>query len=157
MQLTRWVTLKEVARWITVKHMNHLLTLLPDGWQSLSFSELIKGSTVKLDTVKTTMTAPPRMLTNLPFKHSDIRVLSEGSMLGLGVTMQQLPNTTKPTILIVDRLSPDLVKYFPMINGILATDGSQLSHLAIMAREHSVPVHVMPHAFTYVGKGIDLP
>ena len=154
-QLTRWVTLKEVARWITVKHMNHLLTLLPDDWQQLSFSDLIKGSTVKLDTVKITMTAPPRMLTNLPFKQSDIRVLSEGSILGLGVTMQQLPNTTKPAILIVHRLSPDLVQHFTVINGILSTNGSQLSHLAIMAREHGVPVRVMPDAFTYVGQQID--
>ncbi len=45
-------------------------------------------------------------------------------------------------ILYTKILSPDLVSCFDKIEGIVSESGSLLSHLAIMARENSIPVVV---------------
>lgn len=43
-------------------------------------------------------------------------------------------------ILFTNILSPELTKYFPYIHWIVSETWWELSHLAIMAREHSIPV-----------------
>jgi rifampicin phosphotransferase len=48
-------------------------------------------------------------------------------------------------VLIVRTLDPDLAVFLPRLAGIVAETGSPLSHLAILAREHGVPV-VVGHA-----------
>src|SRR3989339_842307 len=48
----------------------------------------------------------------------------------------------KKAILYTEVLSPDLARYFNRIGGILSNNGSLLSHLAILARERSIPVVV---------------
>ena len=45
-------------------------------------------------------------------------------------------------ILYTECLSPDLVKYFSDIKGIVSNSGGMLSHLAIIAREQRIPVVV---------------
>ena len=52
-------------------------------------------------------------------------------------------------ILYTEVLSPDLVKYFGNIRGIISSNGGMLSHLAILARESQIPVvacHELPFA-----------
>lgn len=49
-------------------------------------------------------------------------------------------NDNENIILYVTILSPELTKYFPYINGILSENWWELSHLAIIAREHNIPV-----------------
>jgi len=45
-------------------------------------------------------------------------------------------------ILYTKILSPELVKYFDKIEGIVSEGGGLLSHLSIMAREKNIPVIV---------------
>ena len=49
---------------------------------------------------------------------------------------------SKKIILYTEILSPDLTKYFDKISGIVSENGGLLSHLAIVAREKSIPVIV---------------
>ena len=53
-------------------------------------------------------------------------------------------------------LSPDLVKYFDKIKGIIAKEGSVLSHLAIMARERRIPVVVVHDKEIVIGEKIKI-
>lgn len=45
-------------------------------------------------------------------------------------------------VLVVRTLDPDLAAHLPRLAGLVAETGSPLSHLAILAREHGVPVVV---------------
>jgi pyruvate,water dikinase len=45
-------------------------------------------------------------------------------------------------VLVVRTLDPDLAPLLPRLAGLVAETGSPLSHLAILAREHGVPVVV---------------
>jgi phosphohistidine swiveling domain-containing protein len=44
------------------------------------------------------------------------------------------------TILFTNILSPELTKFFPYISWIISEIWGELSHLAIMAREHNIPI-----------------
>jgi pyruvate,water dikinase len=48
----------------------------------------------------------------------------------------------KDQIIYTKNLVPTLAKYFKKINGIIAENGSLLSHLAIVARENRIPVMI---------------
>jgi len=56
------------------------------------------------------------------------------------VDLESLHTVEGKKILITKILSPDLVQFFPKIEGILSEEGGLLSHLAIMAREEGIPV-----------------
>lgn len=49
---------------------------------------------------------------------------------------------SQPTYLIADELYPELFRYFPFIKGVICEGGSVTSHLAILAREHSMPLWI---------------
>ncbi len=51
------------------------------------------------------------------------------------------------SILLVDRLVPELTQYMGTIAGIISREGGILSHLAIVAREYQIPV-VIDHSNT---------
>jgi phosphohistidine swiveling domain-containing protein len=93
---------------------------------------------------------PPLTLSTVPLaSEASVRIIAHGYARGLVVDeayLKQAPEQKKEYILFTTALSPDLVKYFPSITGIIATTGSTLSHLAIMAREAGIPVIVDPHA-----------
>lgn len=92
----------------------------------------------------------PRILTTIPAEpDTTVRIISHGYARGLVVDKEYITAhavTTKEYILFTPALSPDIVRYFPVLTGIIATTGSTLSHLAIMAREAGIPVVVDPHA-----------
>lgn len=93
---------------------------------------------------------PPLTLSTVPLgSDTTVRIIAHGYARGLVVDetyLRQAPAQKKEYILFTTALSPDLVQYFPSITGIIATTGSTLSHLAIMAREAGIPVIVDPHA-----------
>ncbi|MEZ4195660.1 MAG: PEP/pyruvate-binding domain-containing protein [Candidatus Paceibacterota bacterium] len=68
--------------------------------------------------------------------------VSGGVTEGTVVSLNNMSDTVESKILLVDVLSPDLVQYFPQVNGIISKEGGLLSHLAIMARESHLPVVV---------------
>jgi phosphohistidine swiveling domain-containing protein len=69
-----------------------------------------------------------------------LQAISGGSAKGILCSIDSLPEKGKGYIVYVEFLSPDLVKYFDRIEGIVSNNGGLLSHLAIMARERGVPV-----------------
>lgn len=56
------------------------------------------------------------------------------------VFTENIEDFPRPVILFTRFLSPDIVKYFDRIDGIISQNGWSLSHLAIVARERWVPV-----------------
>lgn len=48
--------------------------------------------------------------------------------------------STEKTVYVVPSLSADFFLLFPTARAIVTTAGSPLSHLAILAREHNIPV-----------------
>ncbi len=71
--------------------------------------------------------------------------VSAGFAEGILVTASDLDSgkyKNEKKILYTKILSPDLVKYFDDIEGIISESGSMLSHLAIIARERKLPVLV---------------
>lgn len=89
----------------------------------------------------------PSLLATLPTRElPSVHIISHGSARGYVVDeacLQKMPATAQ-YILYTETLRPDLVQYFPRICGIVASAGSTLSHLAIMAREAGIPVIIDP-------------
>jgi pyruvate,water dikinase len=46
--------------------------------------------------------------------------------------------------IVVRSLSPDYFLLFSSIDAIISENGSALSHLAILAREHNIPIMIVP-------------
>ncbi|WP_156094768.1 PEP/pyruvate-binding domain-containing protein [Nocardia lijiangensis] len=62
---------------------------------------------------------------------------------GVGVGMVHIgDNPPAGSVLVVRHLDPRLAVVVPRLSGLIAETGSPLSHLAILAREHGVPVVV---------------
>lgn len=70
----------------------------------------------------------------------DVRCLSKGEAEGILVRLSEIDHVIGPKILYTETLTPDLVQWFPKIKGIMSRRGGVLSHLAILAREHKIPV-----------------
>ena len=66
--------------------------------------------------------------------------LSKGEAEGILVRLDEMDQAPSLKILYTETLTPDLVHLFPKIQGILTRRGGVLSHLAILAREHGIPV-----------------
>ena len=67
--------------------------------------------------------------------------VSTGIAVGKLVEINEIRGGEKK-ILYTKILSPDLVKYFDKIEGVLSESGGLLSHLSIIAREKNIPVVV---------------
>ncbi|MFA5854999.1 MAG: PEP-utilizing enzyme [Candidatus Gracilibacteria bacterium] len=89
---------------------------------------------------------------DLSFFHTQIKTqyegVSQGESEGILVDenglrdLLQKDKSGKNFILYSQILSPHLAAYFSRISGILSSQGGMLSHLAILAREHKIPVIV---------------
>ena len=86
----------------------------------------------------------PKILTSkLEFKDEDKPLgVSSGAAAGILADINSLNSKNKDQILYVKVLSPDLVKHFSCIKGIVSEGGGMLSHLSIIARERKLPVVV---------------
>jgi phosphohistidine swiveling domain-containing protein len=69
--------------------------------------------------------------------------VSGNKIEGILVNEALLSNTPRPRILVTKDLSPTLVTFFGEIDGIIAENGSLLSHLAIIAREKNISVVIV--------------
>lgn len=69
-----------------------------------------------------------------------IEMVSSGS--AEGTLVDKFVEGQKDQIIYTKNLVPTLAKYFKKINGIVAENGSLLSHLAIVARENRIPVMI---------------
>jgi phosphohistidine swiveling domain-containing protein len=143
--------LRERGRWLTVGYMNAFRT------STISWSPFITIDEYETRTTDISVKDReqayaqysewdfPSLLTNLDVSglSKTLKGVSSGNANGILVTREQLdeyPNES--LILYSEMLTPDLVQFFPRIKGILSVQGGTLSHLAILAREHHVPVVV---------------
>lgn len=118
--------LREQGRWLTAYHVNalrHALKKVPKAHAAFDPFTF------------------PAELTNLSrIKSQKISGLSSGTAEGILVTVAELARVKNPPILYTPILSPDLFQHFDKIKGIVSVHGGLLSHLAILAREHHLPV-----------------
>jgi phosphohistidine swiveling domain-containing protein len=71
-------------------------------------------------------------------------VVSAGDIIdGILMSEDVIMDASENKILYVETLRPDLVQYFKHVKGIISMQGGVLSHLAITAREHNIPVLVL--------------
>jgi len=151
--------LREYTRWLTVLRVNQIRKLLHKIAIKAEFKSLELIYFAKLEELKTPdqqkcQTRHKKYSSfdkhsfpkNLFFKpiqgYGKRQGISPGQAEGLLITEDQLKNadTNEKHILLTKVLSPSLVQYFPKIKGILSEQGGMLSHLAIIAREKSLPV-----------------
>jgi phosphohistidine swiveling domain-containing protein len=85
----------------------------------------------------------PSILTNISTHFNPTKPLgvSKGIARGTLLTVEKL-SKQKNAILFVENLSPTLIPLLGKVNGIVAANGSPLSHLAIVAREMKKPIVV---------------
>ncbi len=89
---------------------------------------------------------PYRLMSWIEKKESKLQGVSSGIAYGVLTTKSMLLVTDRKAeekvILYTDILSPDISLYFDKISGIVSNYGGSLSHMAIVAREHNIPVVV---------------
>ncbi|MEY3783828.1 MAG: hypothetical protein RLZZ230_150 [Candidatus Parcubacteria bacterium] len=161
-QAQRYNSLREQARILAVKLISYLRRAVveigkekfSDDPELIYFStmeELVTGSISKelcLQRKEKYLVQQnlvlPRTISSFLIEHtSNCNVgISSGIGKGVLVTQDLMESTTGPKILYTKILSPNLVKYFNQIEGIVSQEGGLLSHLAIMARESGIPVVV---------------
>jgi phosphohistidine swiveling domain-containing protein len=157
--------LRELGRWLTVKHVNRLRYILSTlavtlgcerGEDAYFFTieELLAGHK-GTDLARTRreqfeqcrcFTLPVRLVSCWNSLHATaggaLLGVARGHARGTLVDEQHLDTSNDQQILFVTTLSPDLTRYFDRVQGIAAEKGGLLSHLAIIARERSLPVVV---------------
>ncbi len=79
-----------------------------------------------------------------PVTHSAVLGVSPGVAIGIVATSDE--SFSGETILLTERLTPSLAPLLTRVKGIIAIEGGLLSHMAILAREHGVPVVIDPKA-----------
>lgn len=154
--------LRETGRWTTVSYIHQLKRLLKttakekqiQRWKDLYYVNfsVIKNDSFTSESVKEEkllFKSLPQIQNNLIIdshyknEESEISGISSGIAKGILVTPENIKkhiNTNQ--ILFVDTLSPSFTEYFKSIKGIYSARGGTLSHLAIMAREHKLPIIV---------------
>ncbi len=113
--------LRELARWLLVRHAN-----------------VLRPASLRTQT-QLPVLHPKRLSKHFEETKTLMECLSPGKGRGTLISLEEL-RAGKTGILVTTLLTPDLVQYFPQLRGILSEEGGLLSHLAIMAREHGVPV-----------------
>jgi phosphoenolpyruvate synthase/pyruvate phosphate dikinase len=152
--------LREYGRWLTVKHVSAIRRFALQEATNLGFKtpsiiyfamieelgaileNVLKQRKTDYLTFEKFQFSP--ILTNVP-KKSDkksLEAVSPGNATGILKIPADINPQDRGIILYTKILSPELVQYFPSIAGILSEQGGLLSHLAIMAREHHIPVLV---------------
>jgi len=158
-----YTQLRECGRWLTVCHINALRRslrlfavahkLVPNPiLYGATPSEIVEGRVPRtmlakrLEERRGFENVPfPARLTNViaPESYEKPMGISAGIAEGILVSREQAEKQTKKEggcVLAVSVLSPDIVRYFETIDGIVTESGGLLSHLAILAREQHVPV-----------------
>lgn len=141
--------LRERGRWLTVGCMN-MLKQSANPWTPFMTIDEYEDKALDIPIEDRTQAYAqfsewnfPSVLTNLDVSASvkTLKGVSAGKAKGVLVTREQLDNHPgESLILYSEMLTPDLVQFFPRINGIVSAQGGTLSHLAIMAREQHIPV-----------------
>jgi pyruvate,water dikinase len=86
--------------------------------------------------------------------HDDERGVGAGGGVGSGPVHIGASDIPIGSVLVVPTLDPRLAPVIPRLAGLVAETGNPLSHLAILAREHHVPVVVgLPGATTRFAGG----
>ena len=161
-QIVKWVTLaqeyqslREDGRHLTVMLVSLLRRALLSSWkgdeETMYFATLdeLLGETVDHDELlgrkrtheKNSLREMPNVIASVKTT-SDSQAVGVSSGLANGVVAILPQEFSEETILLTDRLSPDLAPYLARVVGIIATEGGLLSHMAILAREAGVPVVV---------------
>ena len=156
--------LREFGRWLVVKEINEirrqlLLTAENNNFFDLRniyfsmFEEIIKNKIQESNCqkrhdeyLKFSDYNLPTVLTNkIIINNKKTLGVSAGKCYGVLLNCESLKHekyNSVNKILYTECLSPDLVKYFSDIKGIVSNSGGMLSHLAIIAREQKIPVIV---------------
>ncbi len=66
---------------------------------------------------------------------------------------KHVPASGEPVVLLTRFLRPEIVGAFPRVTGVVTAVGSYLSHATIVAREHGVPVLLLPDARAWISDG----
>ena len=156
--------LREFGRWLVVKHISDIrkqLLLLAEksGFSSTrniyfsTFQDIANGNFNEIDCQKEQANYMkfsdyylPMILSNsLITNKNETLGVSSGKCTGVLLDLKSLKDekySSSNKILYTDILSPELVRYFDDIKGIVSASGGMLSHLAIIARERKIPVIV---------------
>jgi phosphohistidine swiveling domain-containing protein len=156
-----YLALREYTRWLTVKYL-HLLRqdiyryaeqYLPSEPQLIFHASWEEVQKTQLDYVTLQTRAevheaernltPPTTLAShtLTTSNHSPSGLTPGQASGVVRTIEELQTSSDTEqILYTQTLHPELTQYFPYVQGIITATGGTLSHLAIMAREHGLPV-----------------
>lgn len=156
--------LREFGRWLTIKHVNTLRKIVlrhatttgftdPKNIYFSRLDQILSNHTNEADCVKNKqqyehyndISLPSVLTSSCVILPNTITGVSAGTAQGVLLDSKALdsdPSTTEQIILYTEILSPDLTKYFGRISGIVSKNGGMLSHLAIVAREHNLPVVV---------------
>ncbi len=153
--------LREYGRWLIVIRINHLRKILFSLARNnflreerdiyyYSWDELLAGKMDGIDIFKrkndysryNDFTLPNTIVNRFQSVGDKKTVgVSSGVATGELVDINSVDGEKKK-ILYTKILSPDLVKYFDKVQGIVAEGGGMLSHLSIIAREKKLPVVV---------------
>lgn len=154
--------LREMSRWLAVKRINQLRQILFKVAEENNFKDKRKIYFAKIEEIlkgkpevnicekraeqywKYSKFNMPKKLTFKPI-HQDQKIqgISPGIAEGILIKESEIEEEKYRhvnKILYTKILSPDLVQYFKKIKGIVSEQGGMLSHLAIIAREHKLPV-----------------
>ncbi|MFA5947525.1 MAG: PEP/pyruvate-binding domain-containing protein [Candidatus Gracilibacteria bacterium] len=158
--------LREIGRWLIVKRINQLREILFKIAEENNFKDKKEIYFAKLEEIvnqkisqnicqkrkneyeKYSNFNMPRILTSKPIiKIQETQGVSPGQAEGILIEENEIKKEeykNKDKILFTRVLSPELVKYFNEIKGIISEQGGFLSHLAIIAREKGLPVIIGP-------------
>ncbi len=160
--------LRELSRWLVIKLINELRKILMQISEKNNFSfpkniyyaklEEVLSNTLSESKCEKRKSAYlkylnfnfPKSLTCKPISQSTKKPtgVSPGRATGILVSEKELKNNKfqkQDKILFTKILSPELTKHFSQIKGIVSEQGGLLSHLAIIAREKSIPTIVNFH------------
>jgi phosphohistidine swiveling domain-containing protein len=104
---------------------------------------------------KDTLPNMPSVIATVP-PHPSQGALGVSAGLASGVVTISVDATSVGTILLVERLTPNLAPCLSRVAGIIATEGGMLSHVAILAREAGVPVVIDASAKEKIKSGMQV-
>lgn len=161
LDLKNFLSLRYIGSLVTIKHINILRKRLLLIAQKNNFSDDKNIYFASLEEIKNhsfeekiceqrkaeykkllASTFPKRISNSIIITVMQPKGVSSGIAKGVLVKIQQIENIDDDVILYTSVLSPDLVKYFRKIKGVVSEQGSMLSHAAIVAREMHIPVVV---------------
>lgn len=142
--------LRERGRWLTVGYINAFRHALEGASYFVTIDEAEQNIFNEIEIKKReqlhemTWDFPPLLSNRIASTQDDApKGVSSGQAEGVLVGVKDLAGKEDGSyILYTETLTPDLVRYFPKIKGIVSLQGGVLSHLAILAREQGIPVVV---------------